>query len=307
MLTLFATAKPFRGHNGIVQRNALKSWTLLHPDVEVILFGDDDGAAEVAAELGINHVPQVSRHESGMKHLRSFFEPAQQLARHSILCYINCDIVLTSDFSAAIERLRAMHSKFVMIGRRWDIDVQTPLPFKNPSWQADLRRLALSRGNQRSGGWIDYFVFPRGLYASELPDFVIGRVYWDQWLVWKARKSGLPVVDVSEVVTAIHQNHDYGYHPAGAAGVWNDGLAERNLLLAGSKFHLCTIDDATHTLAIEDERRSARHFFRPLYRLLRTSRDVVWLALLDWTRPVRKIIGLRRSALRVPFLRRRRG
>jgi hypothetical protein len=43
MLTLFTTAKPFEGHSGVIQRNALKSWKRLHPDVEVILFGDDAG------------------------------------------------------------------------------------------------------------------------------------------------------------------------------------------------------------------------------------------------------------------------
>ena len=46
MLTFFTTAKPFREHDAIIQRNALKSWKLLHPDVEVIFFGDDEGAAE---------------------------------------------------------------------------------------------------------------------------------------------------------------------------------------------------------------------------------------------------------------------
>jgi hypothetical protein len=44
VLTFFPTAKPFRDRSGIIQRNALKRWTLLHPEVEVILFGDDDGA-----------------------------------------------------------------------------------------------------------------------------------------------------------------------------------------------------------------------------------------------------------------------
>ena len=44
MLTFFTTGKPFRGHSGIIQRNALRSWLLLDPDVEVILFGDDEGA-----------------------------------------------------------------------------------------------------------------------------------------------------------------------------------------------------------------------------------------------------------------------
>jgi hypothetical protein len=48
MLTFFTTAKPFVGHSGIIQRNALRSWKLLDPDVEVILFGDEEGAAEVS-------------------------------------------------------------------------------------------------------------------------------------------------------------------------------------------------------------------------------------------------------------------
>lgn len=53
MLTLFTTAKPFRGHDGIIQWNALKSWALLRPSVEVILFGDEEGAAKTAEELGL--------------------------------------------------------------------------------------------------------------------------------------------------------------------------------------------------------------------------------------------------------------
>jgi hypothetical protein len=34
MITIFTTAKPFLGHSGIIQRNALQSWTLLHPETE---------------------------------------------------------------------------------------------------------------------------------------------------------------------------------------------------------------------------------------------------------------------------------
>jgi len=63
MITFFTTAKPFTGHDGVIQRNALKSWTLATPDAEVILFGDEEGAAETARELGIKHVPEVRRLE----------------------------------------------------------------------------------------------------------------------------------------------------------------------------------------------------------------------------------------------------
>ena len=65
MLTFFTTAKPFKGHSGIIQRNALKSWTLVHPDAEVILFGNDEGAAGVAKELRIRHEPHTEKNEAG--------------------------------------------------------------------------------------------------------------------------------------------------------------------------------------------------------------------------------------------------
>ena len=44
MITFFTTAKPFVGHSGVIQRNALKSWMLVHPFAEVILFGNETEA-----------------------------------------------------------------------------------------------------------------------------------------------------------------------------------------------------------------------------------------------------------------------
>jgi hypothetical protein len=103
MLTLFTTAKPFEGHSGIIQRNALKSWKLLHSDVEVILFGDDPGSAEIARELGLRHEPFVERNSFGTKRLDYIFGRAQELARHDFLCYCNCDIILLPEFCQALE------------------------------------------------------------------------------------------------------------------------------------------------------------------------------------------------------------
>src|SRR5258708_15360900 len=90
MITIFTTAKPFTGHSGVIQRNALKSWKELHADAEVILFGDEEGAAEAANELGVRHVASVQRRvEGGPKVLRSFFDVAQEMARHELICYVN--------------------------------------------------------------------------------------------------------------------------------------------------------------------------------------------------------------------------
>ena len=275
----------------MIQRNALRSWTLLDADVEVILFGDDAGAAETARELGLRHEPEVARNRFGTKRLDAMFRRAQEIARHELLCYCNCDILLKQDFCAALARVHGAHRRFLMVGRRWDTDIAEPLDFADAEWERGAEALAHERGAQQPGWSIDYFAFPRGLYA-EMPALVIGRVWWDHWLVWKAREQGAEVVDASEAVTAIHQNHGYGYHPQGARGVWSDEQAAENYRLAGGRWHLQTIDDATHILGVDGERANWKRLWAPYWRYARPKVAPAWFALLDLTRPLRRALGM---------------
>ena len=297
MVTFFTTAKPFRGHAGTIQRNALKSWTLLHPDVEVILFGDEEGAAETARELGIRHEPHVERSEYGTKRLDYMFTTARALARHEVLCYVNCDIILMDDFCRALEQVRAAHARFLMVGRRWDAEIWEPYYFTRANWQARLKAIIRQRGRQRTPEWIDYFAFSRDLYGSTIPPLVVGRVHWDHGLVWRALACKEPVVDVSPCVTAAHQNHDYSYHPQGKHGVWNDEESRRNLQLAGGYRHLRTIDCAQLRLTANGLARNRLHWFafarRRTMQLAEKSattsvaflQNYFWHPLLNLTRP----------------------
>jgi hypothetical protein len=233
--------------------------------------------------------------EAGPKVLRSFFDAAQQMARHEIVCYANCDIVLMEDFAAAVTRVAEEEKNFLMVGRRWDTDLPEPIAFGNGDWKEKLRERARLQGSQSSGDWIDFFAFRKGFYLGKMPEMVIGRVYWDQWLVWKAQNMGAVVVDASEVVMAIHQNHDYGYHPAGKEGVWTDALAQRNYALAGGRWHLRTIDDATHVLGPAGLRENPARRKRAAARVLRTAKDAAWVTAMDWTRPLRRAMGFRKN------------
>ena len=311
MLTFFTTAKPFRGHDGIIQRNALKSWTLLHADVEVILFGDEERTEEVSRDLGLRHEPHVERNEFGTKRLDFMFSRAQAVARHDLLCYINCDILLMQDFCGALKRVRESHWHFLMVGRRCDIEITVPLNFGNEDWEPLLRRRVLRNGRRRGREWIDYFVFARGTFPKDVPPFVVGRVFWDNWLVWKALASNLPVVDVSDAVLAVHQNHDYGYHPQGKDGVFGGVEAGRNYGLAGGWRHLRTIADATEVLRKgglkpnflrhwATAKRCARQAARSL---LHDGIERGWFFLLRLTRPMRRRFGLNAQQVRRLFSR----
>jgi hypothetical protein len=169
MITFFSTPKPFRGHIGIIQRNAIQSWKLVHPAAEVILFGDEEGAAEAARELGARHEPEVDRNSLGTPLLSSLFDRADRLARHARLCFLNADILLTGDFLAASERLANMHECSLMVGRRCDVNINEPWDFSKPDWDERLRSMAREHGKLRPPQWIDYFVFPRGLLSGQVP------------------------------------------------------------------------------------------------------------------------------------------
>jgi hypothetical protein len=307
MLTFFTTAKPFRDHSGIIQRNALQSWKLLHPDVEVILFGNDEGSAQVCAELGIRHEPHVDRNEFGLKYLNYMFERTQNVARHKYLCYSNCDIALMEDFWSAFERAIAWRARLLMVGRRWDTTLNEPIDFSCHNWQKIVRQLALTTGHRQKPECVDFFVFSKDLYDS-VPPLVVGRSYWDHWLVAKALDRGAAVLDVSRVVVAVHQNHSYGYHPGGKLGTHTDPLALRNLALAGGLHRLCTIEDATHLLTLGGIAHNWMRRLAPAERRLRSFRNkiankvhwavqtYVWHPVLNFTRPLRTALGLRTKA-----------
>jgi hypothetical protein len=292
MITFFSTPKPFRGHIGVIQRNAIESWKRIHPSAEVILFGDEEGAADAARDLAIRHVPDVKRNEHGTKYLSPIFDAAQDLAHHHCLCYINCDIILLSDFRSAAERVAALGGRFLMAGQRWDTDVTAPIDFYAMDWEATVRRLASAANHQRPPQWIDYFLFSRGLYYKNTPPFVIGRPGWDPWLLWFARHSGARVVDATRMVMAVHQNHDYSYHPDGEKGVWEGEEAQKNIALLDRWRFFRTLENATHRLTPAGFQRNDRHWW--VLSKIRVSRlwNRLCFRMLDWTRPLRRRIGL---------------
>jgi hypothetical protein len=286
MLTIFSTPKAFRGHSGIIQRNAVRSWTMLYPDVEIILFGSDEGTIEICAEFGLRHEPHVEPSQYGPPLASYLFHRAQEIARHDFLCYSNCDIILMSDFREAFERVARWRKSFLMIGKRWDADVTQLWDFDRADWEQELRSLALNCGVRRLVE-IDYFVFPRGLYR-DMPPLVIGRCWWDHWMVWKARSLRVAVVDCTSAAMVIHQNHEFSRMLSG----FREEGSNWNYALAGQGRHLGTFLDSTHQLMGSGwVRRSA---LRKEYAFLSHP----FQNFKNATFPLRKRLGLRKGMWR---------
>ncbi|MBA7586253.1 hypothetical protein ES708_28249 [subsurface metagenome] len=242
MLTIFTAPKSFYGHIGVIQTNAIRSWLLLCPECEIILFGGEEGIAEVATKFGIRHISDVECSEYGTPLVSSIFRIAQDIASHQLMCYVNADIILMSDFLLAVQRFYKY--PYLMVGQRWDLDLKKPVDFDKHDWEAYLRERVAMHGKLHSRSGIDYFVFPRGLY-DDIPPLTIGRPGWDNWMIYQTRSLKVPVIDATKVITAIHQSHDYSHHPEGRTGVFEGPEKKRNIELMGGIDHEFSLDYAT--------------------------------------------------------------
>ena len=202
LITLLAMPKPFDGHIGIIQRNAITSWTNLNPRPEIFLFGEEKGTAEIAAELQIGHLRDIQRNDFGTPLLNDLIQRAKGVAKTPMLGYVNCDIIPLQEFQDAIVAIHEQIAKFLAVTHRWEIDLRNNLDF-NADRPLELEVLPPGVPGHHTA--IDAFVFTRDVY-SEVPSLAIGRAWFDQWMIKDALLHGIPVVDVTAVARAIHQN-----------------------------------------------------------------------------------------------------
>ena len=246
LITLFSAPKPFTDpHIAMIQRNAIKSWTLL-PDVEVILLGEEMGLAEAAKELGVKHLPNVARNEAGTPLISSMFQLARENGNSELLCIINADMILMPDFVEAAKQALILKDKFVLLSQRWDYDITSPLEF-GKGWQRQLVEAVRKQNQLHRPAGSDFFLFPKSCYA-DIPNFIIGRAGWDNWMIYKARKEGWAVIDCTPSIMIVHQNHDYSHLPDGKPHYEHPDTNE-NIRLAGGQANIrYTILDSTYQL-----------------------------------------------------------
>ncbi len=232
MITIFSIPKPFIGYVGEIQRNAVRSWALLDGGVEVLLCGDEEGTDEVAEDVGAGRMPDLARNEYGTPLVSDAFHKAGVQAAHDVLCYVNADIILLDDFLPAVRQAVEWAPQFLMSGQRREVSAVPSADIGRPGWTERCRDLAERTGRLASPWAIDYFVFPRGA-VSELPPFAVGRPGWDNWMIYRALVRGVPVVDATTAVVAVHQDHGYAHVPQKRGQRWQGPEADRNRELMG--------------------------------------------------------------------------
>ena len=273
LLTLFTAPKPFTNpHIALIQRNALRSWLALGDDVQVIVIGEEEGLGETAREMGVLHLPQVARNESGTPLVSSIFDLARQHSDSPLLAYVNADIILLPDLVSGARQVMTQRQKFLMVGQRWDLRQETELDTAE-GWDVNLLQQLQSTGRRHPRGGSDYFLYPRACF-EHIPAFAIGRAGWDNWMIYEARQRGWAVVDTCNAVNIVHQDHDYSHLPNGQSH-YRLPETKVNVKLAGGDRTIFTLEDADCVLVdgrVKPFPKNGKKFWRevetfPLRRL----------------------------------------
>lgn len=278
MLTVFSIPKPFVGKIAITQTNALNSWLRLHPDVEILLFGDERGTQEIAlSDHRIHHIEDIKKNKHGTPFLNDVFQKATLLTKNNLLCYVSADIILLPSMMLVLEKL-PRNKPFVALARRTDVDIDQQIDFSD-DWEAKLMNTACLKGKLHGFSGLDIIIFPKHLPFT-MPAFLVGRPGWDNGLIYQLLRQGVKIIDASPVITSIHQNHDYSHHREGKHGVWKGEEAYYNFCLAGGLSRMATIRNASLILTKEGPKTPSL-----------TQRAYAQLSLLY---PFRDILGLKR-------------
>lgn len=244
MLTIFTIPKPFVGPIDIIQRNALRSWRATQPDSEILVFGDEMGVHEAARQRDAVHCREVNRNTYGTPLVGDVFRMARTIAHGDVLCFLNADILLVEEIRPIVDNIP--FEAYLVAGRRWDVDIASPLDTGEPGWEVRLLADVARRGQRHPPLGSDCFIFPRAADFGVWPDFAVGRPAWDNWLLRRTLDLGMPVIDADDALTLVHQNHDYSHIPEGRGADYEGPEADANRSLAGGYRRIATLEHATH-------------------------------------------------------------
>ena len=149
MITLFATPKHFKGIFKIIQLNAFKSWRSLSSEMQIIIFGDSKGSKEAAQTIQAEYIPNVKCSPQGTPLLSDLFSKADDRAKFPIMTFINADIILPNNFLSVIQITSQSLSKFLMVGHRWDLNVENLINFNNKDEKSKFLALASQKSQKQ--------------------------------------------------------------------------------------------------------------------------------------------------------------
>lgn len=205
--TIYTVPKPFVGENERIQSIAIKSWLSLHPKPKVVLLGSHDSFSRFASQFGAEVIvdQRVDTNFKGQALFNSVYSKIRYADPElGVILLLNSDIVLLKDAWQILARISTRFKSWLAVSSPILIQ-ELPNNFSqelSSQEQRDfLRKNAVLDNIAPISMWIwkGSFGSTQAEIISEMPPFIFGEYYSDNWLVQRWLRNNLSeVVDLTE-------------------------------------------------------------------------------------------------------------
>ncbi|CAC5365008.1 unnamed protein product [Mytilus coruscus] len=196
----------------VVHNNTKRNWPSLDCQIKAVLFTNNSVLAKEFRLEGWDILPIRHVSESDTPVLKYMYITISRHYDASIIGYANADILFSSSLKLTLEFMnkydKIIGTHFMLTGKRINIE---NLTIDEASSVRSLIQASKDRGTLFRNDAEDYFFTNRFFPWNSLPDLVIGRPAYDNFLLLFARMFNFSTFDLTQTVDAIHQTVDKGY------------------------------------------------------------------------------------------------
>jgi hypothetical protein len=206
----FITAfKSFVGLYDIIQRATIYSWQL-NGIKTIVPSNEADTKIKCAGYPGISIIDGVKRgRELGFSNqspvLKDLIEKALPAIDTTMVGFINSDVMIEGGFAQRCEQIFQKYGfDIFMVGSRSNIRMNYYVD--NP----DSFKRALTEPRRPDSDRSDVFITSKFMWRKilkEMPEFILGRYCWDDWLVTFADVQGFKRYNCTQILPTLHCEH----------------------------------------------------------------------------------------------------
>lgn len=222
IFTSFKNATPrFQIHS-----NVLHNWAQFMPQIVPVLFDSktDSELAKVALGLGWMVLPVPRKNQQGTPYLKEMYSTAKIVSESVFYGFCNGDLLFDQGLVATLKSITSLLDQLhttMIIGQRSNFYINNRELYS----ATNISRIAKKEGKLFRLDAQDYFFMAHNTYPwDRVPNVVIGRPAYDNFLVATAIAAGVSVVDATRTLLALHQtgvdgnfaghrNKDAGHNP----------------------------------------------------------------------------------------------
>jgi len=213
-LISFVTAfKKFKPPYSRIQHSVMYSWRA--NNIETFTPENEVGIKEACQGYSnVKMIPGVKRaRELGFSNqspiVKDMIAKALPLVNTTMIGLVNSDIIIESDFSERVEKIvRKYGYDIYLIGTRYNIPLDTLIDSEK-SYEKVLKEKREMFDTSTSS---DIFIASKFTWRKiihEMPEFILGRYGWDNWLHTIAEIKDYRRFNCTKALTTLHCEHDH--------------------------------------------------------------------------------------------------